>query len=160
MNTHPNPEDESMARRSDHSREEIREMALSAAERDRLRRYQTVQELEQELQAMVDLLIEEKIEAAKRMQRGMDVIRTHRVRNAAAVELDVELDVAADLRKQLIDVDLDKAIAHGLEHHQPARHVSGSPAGAAPVFVRIHQAAFVFNVFYAVKGGKHDVVVG
>lgn len=33
---------------------------------------------------------EEKIEAAKRMQRGLDVIRTYRVRNAAAVDLDVD----------------------------------------------------------------------
>jgi poly-gamma-glutamate system protein len=33
---------------------------------------------------------EDKIEAAKRMQRGMDVIRNHRVRNVAAVDLDVD----------------------------------------------------------------------
>ena len=33
---------------------------------------------------------EEKLEAAKRMQRGMDVIRTYRVRNAAEVDLDVD----------------------------------------------------------------------
>ena len=33
---------------------------------------------------------EEKLEAAQRMERGMDVIRTHRVRNAAAVDLDVD----------------------------------------------------------------------
>lgn len=33
---------------------------------------------------------EEKLEAAKRMERGLDVIRTHRVRNAAEVDLDVD----------------------------------------------------------------------
>jgi poly-gamma-glutamate system protein len=33
---------------------------------------------------------EEKLEAANHMQRGMDVIRTHRVRHAAAVDLDVD----------------------------------------------------------------------
>jgi poly-gamma-glutamate system protein len=33
---------------------------------------------------------EEKIEAANRMQHGMDVIRTHRVRHVAAVDLDVD----------------------------------------------------------------------
>ena len=33
---------------------------------------------------------EQKIKAANRMQKGMDVIRTHRVRNAASVDLDVD----------------------------------------------------------------------
>ncbi len=36
-------------------------------------------------------------------------------------DLVTDLDVAADLRKQLIDVDLEKAIAHGLEYRMELR---------------------------------------